>query len=107
MLALCYLKETHAKRKNRALAGVAQWIERWPANQGVAGLIPSQGTCLGCGPGLQVSCQVGAGTHSPAAWYIAVFIIQGWVSAIKLPREALSVPATGFQEPGPSPCMSH
>ena len=31
-----------------ALAGVAQWIELWPANQGVAGLIPSQGTCLGC-----------------------------------------------------------
>ena len=34
-------------------AGVAQWIERRPANQGVAGLIPSQGTCLGCGPGPQ------------------------------------------------------
>ena len=34
-----------------ALAGVAQWIERWPANQEVVGSIPSQGTCLGCGPG--------------------------------------------------------
>ena len=34
-----------------ALAGVAQWIEHWPVNQRVAGLIPSQGTCLGCGPG--------------------------------------------------------
>ena len=33
-----------------ALAGVAQWIEREPANQRVAGLIPSQGTCLGCRP---------------------------------------------------------
>ena len=28
------------------LAGVAQWIERWPANQKVAGSIPSQGICL-------------------------------------------------------------
>ena len=34
-----------------ALAGVAQWIECQPAKQGVTGLIPSQGTCLGCGPG--------------------------------------------------------
>ena len=37
-----------------ALAGVAQWIERRPANQRVAGSIPNHGTCLGCGPG-QVS----------------------------------------------------
>ena len=36
-----------------ALAGVAQWIECWPVNQRVASLIPSQGTCLGCGPGPQ------------------------------------------------------
>ena len=35
------------------MGGVAQWIERWPENQRVAGLIPSQGTCLGCGPGPQ------------------------------------------------------
>ena len=33
------------------LAGVAQWAEHWPANQGVAGSIPSQSTCLGCRPG--------------------------------------------------------
>ena len=33
------------------LAGVAQWIEHWPANQAVTGLTPSLGTCLGCGPG--------------------------------------------------------
>ena len=31
-----------------ALAGVAQWIECRPENQGIAGSIPSQGTCLGC-----------------------------------------------------------
>ena len=34
------------------LAGVTQWIECWPENQRVAGSIPGQGTCLGCGPGL-------------------------------------------------------
>ena len=34
-----------------ALAGIAQWIERRPANQKVSGSIPSQGTCLGCRPG--------------------------------------------------------
>ena len=33
------------------LAGVAQWIERGPVNQRVTSLIPSRGTCLGCGPG--------------------------------------------------------
>ena len=37
-----------------ALAGVAQWVECWPVEQRVAGLIPSQGTCLGCGPGPQL-----------------------------------------------------
>ena len=30
-------------------AGVAQWTECWPVTQMVAGSIPSQGTCLGCG----------------------------------------------------------
>ena len=35
----------------KALAGVAQWIECRPVNQRVAGWIPSQGTCLGCGLG--------------------------------------------------------
>ena len=34
---------------NRALAAVAQWTEHWPPDQRVIGLIPSQGTCLGCG----------------------------------------------------------
>ena len=40
-------------RPSTALAGVAQWIDCQPCNQRVAGLIPSQGTCLGCGPGPQ------------------------------------------------------
>ena len=39
--------------KDLALAGVAQWIECWPVNHRVTGLIPGQGTCLGCGPGPQ------------------------------------------------------
>ena len=30
---------------------VAQWIECRPVEQGAPGLIPSQGTCQGCGPG--------------------------------------------------------
>ena len=42
------------KEIEKALAGVVQWIERRPANQRVAGLIPSWGTGLGCGPGPQL-----------------------------------------------------
>ena len=45
-------KDHHYKNQFLALAGVAQWIERQTANQRVASLIPSQGTCLACGPGL-------------------------------------------------------
>ena len=41
-------------KKRNTLAGMAQWIECWPANQRVAGLIPTQGKCLGCGPGSQL-----------------------------------------------------
>ena len=43
-------KMNEFKDINFALAGVAQWTERWPVNQRVTGLIPGQGTCLGCGP---------------------------------------------------------
>ena len=35
-----------------ALVGVAQWTECWHVVRRVAGLIPGQGTCLGCGPRL-------------------------------------------------------
>ena len=41
------------KRKRWALAGVAQWIDRQPANQGVTSSIPGQGTCRGHGPCLR------------------------------------------------------
>ena len=51
------MKETtafHATRVGTStLAGVAQWIERWPVNWKVTGWISSQGMCLDCGPGLQ------------------------------------------------------
>ena len=36
------------------LVGVDQWIECWTAKQKVASSVPSQGTCLGCGPGPQL-----------------------------------------------------
>ena len=36
-----------------ALTGMAQWTKCLPMNQRVAGSIPSQGTCLGFGPGPQ------------------------------------------------------
>ena len=45
------------------LAGVAQWIERWPVNQRVIGSIPGQGTCLGCEPGAQQGGEQEATTH--------------------------------------------
>ena len=51
-LSLCsFLSKTN--KTYVVLTGVAQWIECWPANLRVAGSIPSQGTCLGCGPGPQ------------------------------------------------------
>ena len=46
-----------------ALAGEAQWIGCRPENQRVAGLIPSQGTSLGCGPGPGVGGVQEATTH--------------------------------------------
>ena len=49
-----WVKNKQTKKKQyTALAGVAQWIEHQPENQRVAGSVPSQGTCPGCGPGPQ------------------------------------------------------
>ena len=45
---------TEYNKISSALAGVAYWIEGWPRNQKVVDLIPSQGTCLGYGPGSPV-----------------------------------------------------
>ena len=42
------------KRQSKGLAGVVQWLEHQPANKRVPGSIPSQGTCLGWGPGPQL-----------------------------------------------------
>ena len=47
------LGSAYTQEKGLALARVAQWIECWPANPRVAGLIHRQGTCLGYGPGTQ------------------------------------------------------
>ena len=44
-------REAAFKKANGVLAGVVQWIKCQPENQEVAGSIPSQGMCLGCGPG--------------------------------------------------------
>ena len=49
----CFHPRTSLKKVLRSLADIAQWIEHGPVNQRVAGWIPSQGTCLGCGPGPQ------------------------------------------------------
>ena len=49
---MCYV--LHLVNSIYDLAGVAQWIECWLVNQRVSGLIPSQDTCLGCGPGPQL-----------------------------------------------------
>ena len=47
-----------------ALAGVAPWVEHQPANQKVTGLIPGQGTCLGCRPGPQLGvCERSPSLH--------------------------------------------
>ena len=40
--------------KKKSQDGVAQWMECWPVNGKVSGLIPGQGTCLGCGSGPQM-----------------------------------------------------
>ena len=45
------LKKEKDKKDQQSLAGVAQWVEHWPVNPKVSCSIPSQGTCLCCGPG--------------------------------------------------------
>ena len=37
---------------------MVQWIESGLANQRIAGSIPSQGTCVGCGPGPQYDAHI-------------------------------------------------
>ena len=67
-----------------ALAGVAQWIEYRLANQRVAGSIPSQGTCLGCGP----NHQLGACERQP----IDVSLSHRYSSPTLFPSFPLSLP---------------
>ena len=51
------------------LAGMAQWIERQPANRRVVGSVPSQGTWLGFGK--QDSCVCGPLQGAQLAWNAA------------------------------------
>ena len=51
MLMLQKRSQDYVRKIIIALAGVAQWIEHWPANRKVAASIPSQATGLGCWPG--------------------------------------------------------
>ena len=44
------------RNHHKALTGVAELVGCHPTKQGVAGWIPGQGTCLGCGPGPQLGC---------------------------------------------------
>ena len=62
------------------LAVMAQWIECWPMNQGVAGSIPSQGTCLGCRPGPQW----GACERQPITLMFLSFLLLPFPSLSKL-----------------------
>ena len=48
-----------ALKSIQSLTGGAQWTECGPMNQRVASSIPSQGTCLGCGPGPQLGTPEG------------------------------------------------
>ena len=61
---------TH-KPAHAALAGMAQWTEFPPVNQKVAGSIPSQGTCLSCGPGPQL----GACKRQPICVSLPLFLL--------------------------------
>ena len=62
----------HGNKEQTVLAGVAQWIECWTRNQKVVGLIPSQGTCLGC----MLGPQLGACERQPIEYlsHIDVFL---------------------------------
>ena len=67
-------------QKDPALAGVAQRIECQPANWKVAGLIPSQGTGLGCRPGPQLGVVWEATTH----WCFSPFLSSSLPLSLKI-----------------------
>ena len=65
---------------NLALVSGAQWIECWPENQRVAGLIPSQGTCLRCRP----SPQWGASERQPLIDVSLPLILPPFPTSLKI-----------------------
>ena len=66
-------KEKEINGEKLVPAGVAQWIECWPENQKVAGLIPTQGPSLGCWPGLQLgSCETQLISFSQTSMFLSL-----------------------------------
>ena len=63
---LCYHQtqdhptQSHLKKNKTVLASAAQLVGHHPTSQRVAGSIPSQGTCLGCGARSPFGAQMGA-----------------------------------------------
>ena len=57
-------KQNNKASRKYTLAGRFQWIEHQPANQRVTSSIPSERTCLGCGPGQVLRRGHARGTHT-------------------------------------------
>ena len=73
------------KHPHLALAGVAQWIEHRPVDWKVAGLVPCQGTCLGCRPNLWL----GAYERQPidvslSQWYFSPSLTPSFPLSLKI-----------------------
>ena len=70
---------------------MAQWVECQPVSQRVAGSIPSQGTCLGCGPGPQVVGMQEATTH----WCFSLSLSPSLLLSLKVNKIFLNIPVLG------------
>ena len=69
---------------------MAQWIERWPVNKKEAGLIPSQGMCLGCRPGPQLGAYERQPIHvSLTHWCLSPALSPSLPPSLKLNKENL------------------
>ena len=73
---------------------MAQWITCWPVNQRVAGSIPNQGTCLGCGPGSQLG--VGEATRKMASGTRPQY---EWAQVIPIKKPGFSPPGKILVKP--------
>lgn len=68
------LLEVLSKLRWRARTGMVQWVECWPKNQEVTGLIPGQSTCQGCEPGPQLPARSPVGGLWDTADLIDVYL---------------------------------